>query len=238
MNNLNSIFLLIILLCIPIYYVIGRRNFCFYLVILLVGSFLQRLGSAMLWEYSRSLSLLWFEVIGTIITAGLLIFIIKNYLRINIDLDKKTIIFLLTTSLGIGLRILRLEGSYNDVLSLGLVCNLLIAIIGTAYILHWGFHNAIIHDRGLLVSIVVPAALYVLSYCLLHNGFRFYQTWAYIIIAQTITWFVIGASQLRWHKPGTKNHILSGVPGGKNSSQRLYPDTLPGHCNISMRAKQ
>lgn len=197
--NITIIYYLVIAiigLCIPVYFLVGAKKFAQYLIILFCGSLMQKFSALLIYPYSPKLSMILWEVIGIIISLSLILFILRQYISIQILKEKRFTIFVVTAILGIGLRMLE---SYNDsaVWTTGFAYYLTIAILGVGFLMTQNLKSFIKQDWGILLTIVAVALIYIILYQFYKEQAFFYMAWLFVMGIQVATWLVIGLLQLK-----------------------------------------
>ncbi len=214
MTNFNTIYYLILViigLCVPIYYLIGRQKFTWYLIILFGGSLIQKAETVYLLPIYPSVAMIIYDMLAIIISISLILFILREYINIEIIKEKRFVVFTVTAILGIGLRILE---SYTDIAiwTSMLAYYISIAILGIGFLMTQNLKQFIHRDGGLLLSIIAGAVIYIILYRFYQEKTFFYWTWLLVMGMQVATWLFIGLLQLKrgaLANPQLKTHHIT-----------------------------
>lgn len=195
--SINTVYCLVVSiigLCIPVYFLVSRKKFALYLVVLFCGSLMQKGSALLIYPYSPKFSMMLWEIIGVAISLSLILFILRQYISLQVLKEKRFIIFVVTAILGIGLRMLE---SYNDsaVWLTALAYYISIAILGIGFLMTQNLKSFIKQDWGILLTIVIGALIYIALYQFYKEQSFFYMAWLLVMGLQVATWLFIGL----WH---------------------------------------
>jgi len=175
---------------------IGKRNFAFYLAVLLVGTIMQKTGLTLLLGLSHEMAIIWYEACAIVICVSMIGFVLKEYLGQEITQERRFRILMVTSMLGIGLKVLNAGANEMHVWNLGLVFHMTLAVISASYLIANKLES-IRRDGGILLSILLTSILYLIAYnVLIISNPIFYITWAVILLLQVTAWLGLGLFQL------------------------------------------
>ncbi len=204
MTSFNTIYYLVLViigLCIPIYYLVGRQKFAWYLIILFVGSIVQKAETVLLYPIYPSLSMIIYDMLAIAISISLILFVLRAYINMHVLKEKRFIIFVVTAILGIGLRIME---SYNDVAiwTSMLAYYLAIAIVGVGFLMTQNLKKFFKQDWGILLTIIAGALIYIILYLFYQEQSFFYWAWLFVMGIQVAIWLIIGLLHLKTRNAG------------------------------------